>query len=382
MSNPETRAAGPQLRRILLGVALGLLATLCALILRPLLAPIVWAAILAYASWPVYRWLQIRLRCSKTPAALVVPVLWLLILMQRELADAYTTLTAFVSQGPHTLPGVIRGLPWLGDFLQNELDRYTRDPTALGREALGALQRWSTELTGMLGDIGRNIAKLLMAMVTLFFFYRDGDTVIQQAEFVVRRFMGNHVNPYINTAGKMTRAVLYGLLITAFSQGLMAGIGYRVAGIQGPVLLGVLTGVLSVIPAIGTAIVWVPLSVWLIMTGPLWKGMLLFAWGFVLVHPIDNVLRPILISNVTRVPFLLVLFGAIGGLAAFGLVGVFVGPALLGVAMAIWREWATPADPLDEGRLTDSPLSNPDFQPEAPECTSKNAQMTPAKKAG
>ena len=115
MSNPETRAAGPQLRRILLGVALGLLATLCALILRPLLAPIVWAAILAYASWPVYRWLQIRLRCSKTPAALVmtvliasavvVPVLWLLILMQRELADAYTTLTAFVSQGPHTLPG-------------------------------------------------------------------------------------------------------------------------------------------------------------------------------------------------------------------------------------------------------------------------------------
>jgi predicted PurR-regulated permease PerM len=192
----------------------------------------------------------------------------------------------------------------------------------------------------MRGDIGRNIAKLLMAMVTLFFFYRDGDSVIQQAEFVVRRFMGDRVKPYINTAGKMTRAVLYGLLITALAQGLMAGVGYRMTGIQGPVLLGVLTGVLSVVPAIGTAIVWVPLSAWLLMTGPVWKGILLLVWGFVLVHPIDNVLRPFLISNVTRVPFLLVMFGAIGGLAAFGLVGVFVGPALLGVAMAIWREWA------------------------------------------
>jgi predicted PurR-regulated permease PerM len=120
---------------------------------------------------------------------------------------------------------------------------------------------------------------------------------------------------------------------------LMAGIGYRVVGLENPVLLGVLTGVLSVVPAIGTAIVWVPMSVWLLVTGSVWKGIVLLVWGFLLVHPVDNVLRPLLISNVTRVPFLLTMFGAVGGLAIFGLVGVFVGPVLLGVAMAIWREW-------------------------------------------
>jgi predicted PurR-regulated permease PerM len=143
----------------------------------------------------------------------------------------------------------------------------------------------------------------------------------------------------------MTRAVLYGLLITAFAQGLMAGIGYQVVGLQAPVLLGVLTGVLSAVPAIGTAIVWVPMSAWLLLTGPIWKGILLLLWGIVLVHPIDNVLRPLLISNATRVPFLLVMFGAIGGLTVFGLVGVFVGPVLLGIAMVIWREWATQETP-------------------------------------
>jgi predicted PurR-regulated permease PerM len=76
------------------------------------------------------------------------------------------------------------------------------------------------------------------------------------------------------------------------------------------------------------------------IAGHTWKGVLLFGWGAVLVHPIDNLLRPLLISGATRVPFLLVMFGALGGLLAFGLVGLFIGPVLLAVASAVWREWA------------------------------------------
>ena len=196
-------------------------------------------------------------------------------------------------------------------------------------------------LASVLGDIGRNFLKILSAILTLFFLYRDGDAIAHQSRIVARQFFGDRLDPYARATGMMTRAVLYGLLTTAFAQGLMAGIGYRVVGLDGPVLLGVLTGVLSAIPAIGTGIVWAPLGVWLLVNGSVGKGVLLLVWGFVLVHPIDNVLRPLLISNVTRVPFLLVLFGAIGGLATFGLVGIFVGPVLLGIAMALWREWAT-----------------------------------------
>jgi predicted PurR-regulated permease PerM len=85
---------------------------------------------------------------------------------------------------------------------------------------------------------------------------------------------------------------------------------------------------------------WVPLGVGLVLTGYTWKGLLLLAWGAFLVHPTDNLLRPLLISNVTRVPFLLVMFGVLGGLAAFGLIGAFVGPVVLGVATSVWKDWA------------------------------------------
>jgi predicted PurR-regulated permease PerM len=354
MSQSGPSSPTPQLRRILLGLALGLLLAISLLVLRPFLAPIVWATILAFASWPLYRRLRLPLRRSDTAAAflmtllmccaVVLPLLWLAILLKRELVESYGTLAVYFKQGPHPLPTVIRDIPWLNNLVQAGLDRYASDPDELRREALSWLQSWAGELAGLLGDIGRNLGKLLVTMLTLFFLYRDGGEIVRQARVVVRRFFGDRLHPYIDTAGTMTRAVIYGLLLSAIAQGLMAGIGYRVAGLGSPVLLGVLTGVLSVVPAIGTAIVWVPTSVWLLVTGSVWKAIFLLFWGFLLVHPVDNILRPLLISNVTRVPFLLTMFGAVGGLATFGLVGVFVGPVLLGVAMAIWREWALQED--------------------------------------
>jgi len=337
---------------VLLGALLGLLGLLCLVVLKPFLAAIVWAAILAYTSWPLYHLVRILLRRFDAAAALVMtvlvacsvvlPTLWLLVLLQDDLVAAYGSLAAFIARGPHVLPPSIRGVPWLGELAQAALDRYSADPSAFGREVTGWIQRWAGALTVVLGDVGRILAKLLLTLVTLFFFYRDGDTIIGQAKLVARRAFGNRLDGYILTAGAMTRAVLYGLLITAIAQGILSGIGYWLVGLKAPVLLGAVTGVLSTVPLVGTAIVWVPIGVWLLLTGETWKGIALLLWGALLVHPTDNILRPLLISNVAHVPFLLVMFGAIGGVAAFGLVGVFVGPALLGVAMAVWREWAAP----------------------------------------
>ena len=339
------------LRRALFGLSLGALALACLLILRPVLSPILWAGILAYASWPLYRRLRAPLRAFNTSAALIMtllmtcavmaPVAWLLMLLRAELGDAYQALATFVAHGPHQLPKAIRDMPGLGSLLQENIDRYTNDPNALGREMMEVLRQSLTRVTGLLGGIGRNLLKFLLTLMTLFFFYRDGDSAVRQCQRVIQRFFGERVSPYIRAGGAITRAVLHGLLITAFAQGLMAGIGYRLVGVPNPALLGALTGALSVVPAVGTAIVFVPLSAWLILTGPLWKGPALLLWGFLLVHPIDNILRPWLISGAARLPFLVVMFGAIGGLATFGLIGLFVGPVLLGVALVIWREWAT-----------------------------------------
>ncbi|HYM42218.1 MAG TPA: AI-2E family transporter [Steroidobacteraceae bacterium] len=338
------------LRRTLLIVLAAALALLCLVVLRPFLSSMLWAATLAYVTWPVYRRLPVALRKVPTAAAsvmtllvaalAVLPLFWLLVLVQRELFDAYRQFTLYLGQGPHTLPAPVRDIPWLGPWLQDALERYASDPTMLAREVADTLRGWRGELGALLGGVARNVGKLVITSLTLFFFYRDGAVLVRQLRRIAERLFDGQLDRFAYSAGLMTRAVVYGTLITALVQGVIAGLGYWVVGLQAPALLGGLTGVLSAAPSLGTAFVWAPLAVGLIVAGHTWKGLLLLGWGALLVHPVDNLLRPLMISSVTRVPFLLAMFGALGGLAAFGLIGVFIGPILLAVASAVWQEWA------------------------------------------
>jgi predicted PurR-regulated permease PerM len=348
---PDTLGAGPLLlRRALTALLLGVLASLCALVLRPFLSPVLWAAILAYVTWPLYRRLRVPFRGYRSAAAFlttllvaavaIAPLFWLLILIQRELVDAYRSLNAYLAQGPHSLPPIVHQIPWLGAWLQDALNRYSSDPAAFGRDLTDGLRGWRSQLGPLVGGVGRSVGKLLVTLVTLFFFYRDGDSLVRQIRRIANRFFDDRLEPFVRGAEIMTRAVVYGLLITAVVQGVIAGLGYALVGLEAPAVLGALTGLLSAAPLLGTAFAWAPLAAALILAGYTWKGILLLGWGVLLVHPTDNVLRPLMISSVTRVPFLLVMFGALGGLAAFGLVGVFVGPVLLGIATAVCREWA------------------------------------------
>jgi predicted PurR-regulated permease PerM len=137
--------------------------------------------------------------------------------------------------------------------------------------------------------------------------------------------------------------VVYGILLTALVQGTLAGLGYWVAGMASPVTLGVLTALFALIP-FGTPLVWGGAGAWLLFQGETGAAIGVWIWGAAVVSQIDNVLRPIFISSVGAIPFLLVLFGVLGGLLAFGLVGLFVGPIVLAVAWAVWREWAAHLD--------------------------------------
>jgi predicted PurR-regulated permease PerM len=134
------------------------------------------------------------------------------------------------------------------------------------------------------------------------------------------------------------QAVLYGLILTALLQGTLAGLGYWAAGIRAPVLLGVVTVILALIP-FGAPLVWGSVCIWLLLVGETWAGAGLALWGMLVVSQIDNLLRPLVISSVTRIPYLLVLFGVLGGISAFGLIGLFLGPITIAVLLAVWREW-------------------------------------------
>jgi predicted PurR-regulated permease PerM len=350
MTQSESDAAHLPAKHTILYFLLGLLGLACLAILRPVLAPLLWAAILAYVTWPAYRRLAAMLGQLRTTAALlmtvlvccalVVPLIWLLVLVQNELLLAYRLFTAAMASGANSLPPAVRNIPWLGERLQELLSHYAAAPSDLGQELLDWLRRWQHNGSGVLGTISQTLLGFTLTALTLFFFYRDSELLIVQSRRVLLRFIGSRLDPYLRAAGVMTRAVIYGFVVTAFAQGLAAGLGYQLVGLHAPALLGALTGILSVMPTFGTALVWVPAGIWLLLTGHVWQGIALFAWGVIFVHPIDNLLRPLLISTATHVPFLLIMFGALGGMAAFGFVGAFVGPVLLGVALTIWREWA------------------------------------------
>jgi predicted PurR-regulated permease PerM len=337
-------------RQILLAVLIIGLGLLCLLILWPFVTPIVWAGILAFASWPLYRKLRRRLpHWHAIPAlvmtlllgcAVIVPVLWIMVLVQRELLLAYQSLSKYLAEGPHTLPAFLTNIPWLGGQLQEYTDRYQADPTEVTQDLSAYTLSWARNIGGILSSVGRNVARLSLTLITLFFFYLDGAAIAHQAHRVIKRFFADRIDRYIEIAGRMTRAVVYGLLITSALQGVIAAIGYWIAGLKAPVLLGFLTGILSVVPMVGTAIVWVPAGIWLLSTGHVGWGVFLLTWSAALVYPADNVLRPILISSSVSVPFLLVMFGALGGLQAFGLMGLFLGPVVLATGLALWREWS------------------------------------------
>jgi predicted PurR-regulated permease PerM len=322
-------------------------------ILVPFLVPIAWAAVLTYATWPVYRRLLVALggRAGLAAAlmtlavvlAIVLPVAGLSLALADDVALAYRTLRAWSDQPPD-LPAWLRELPVLGPALAASYASLRTTPGGLERLVAERAAGWSQALLATAGDVGRNVGRLGLTLLTLFFLYRHGEELAAQTQRVAGRLAGEALRPRLALVGRTVRGVCYGILLTALAQGVLAGLGFWLVGIRGAVLLGVLTAMLALFP-FGPPLVWLPVGVWALVTLAPWKGIVLLLWGALVVSGVDNVLRPYLIGGATQAPFLLVLFGVLGGLTSFGLIGLFVGPAVLAVLLAIWRDWATPEAP-------------------------------------
>ena len=194
------------------------------------------------------------------------------------------------------------------------------------------------ELAQFLDGIGRRLIKLGVILVTVFFCFRDGDEIIKQLRNGLVHFLGEYQEVYLQAVGDTTRAVVYGLVIAALFQGFVAGIGYAEAGVEAPVLFGAITGILALVP-MGAPLVWAPIAIMLILMDKLWQGVALLLWGILVISTVDNLIRPMVISGTSRVPFLVVMFGVLGGLAAFGVVGLFLGPVILAVLLSVWQAW-------------------------------------------
>ena len=357
-------------RRIILTLLLGALVALSYAVLRIFLAPMAWAVILAFLTWPVNRRLRSGLGAGETVSALVmtgllmaaviVPVLWLTVLLRGEVAGAYKAVAQQIGGGPYALPDWLAGLPWVGDWLRQMIEEWGRNPAAVRGRIGDWMEARTGEILDILGDVGRNAGKLALALFTVFFLYRDGESLVGQVRRVLRRFLGQRVDGYIAAAGVMTKAVVWGLVATALAQGALAGLGYWWAGLDAPVLLGAVTAMVAMLP-FGAPLLWGSIGIWLLVSGELTAGIGLLLWGVLVVSWIDNLIRPLVISSATRIPFLLVLFGVLGGLAAFGLIGLFLGPVILAVLVAVWREWLEEAgaEPLPAVAFSNEAAADP-----------------------
>ena len=321
-------------------------------ILSPFLPALGWAAILVYATWPLAgpmrrHWPPVLAAAGATlmlALIAILPVLFLSITLGTEL---HHLLTDLANQDAHTtLEARLNQIPWVHDLLAQVPAPWKAKlmPGALSPD----LSAWAGRLGSIAGGIGRFGALLMLVLITAFFFYRHGELLLDQLRRFVGQVLGQRGDAYLRTVASTIRAVIYGILATAVAQGVLAGVGYAVAGLSAPVLLAIITLLFSFIP-FGTPLVWGAASLWLLFQGDIWAGLGLALWGALVVSWIDNLIRPLVISSAVRIPFLLVLFGVLGGILAFGVLGLFLGPMLLAVLLAIWDAWLRPAPAAPQG---------------------------------
>lgn len=335
--------------RVLGLVAVLALAVACLLVLRPFLSALLWASILVYSTWPAFRVLRERTGLAPGAAALVmVGVEFLLIGL--PLVFATPTRREDIEGLRGAVEGLLtRGLPGLGDWLGRLplVGHYLSEHLAGFDFGLSGLADLLTPYAGTLAQnalavllaVLSGLAEVLIAIALAFFLYRDGPAVARRAQAVLQRLAGERTQRLVTLTGDVTRGVVYGLLGTAVAQGLMTAFGLWIAGVPRPVLLGVIAGVISIMP-VGAPLVWIPATLWLFTQGETGWGIFLGLYGAFGISSADNVIRPWLISRGADLPLLLTLLGALGGVFAFGFLGLFLGPVLLAVGFTLLRDWA------------------------------------------
>lgn len=321
---------------------------LCFWVVKFFIEPAIWGAILAYITYPVYRFFHKKVKFSSNFSALLmtaalslmigIPLVVGLFFLQYEILDFYAMLIHRIQKGYVDLPENIKNLPVIGTQIKDALWELNKDPEG----TMGAFRAWiqSHLYYGKIAfdALFKGLAKLGMALMVLFFFYRDGENLIAQIRQALRNIIGNRIDGYIDSVGATTQAVVYGIGLTALAQASLAGIGYAVAGAPNPLLLTLITLIVALIP-FGTPFAWGGVSVWLLSNGYTTQGIGLALWGIFVISWVDNLIRPIVISGATKIPFIIIFIGVLGGLTAFGFVGLFMGPVVLAIALAVWREW-------------------------------------------
>jgi predicted PurR-regulated permease PerM len=349
---PTARLSQPDRdRRLVALTVLAFLALGTYVVVSPFLVSTVWAVVLVFVTWPVFRVLRGPLQERPALASaimtallalvIVLPVGFLAFSAVNQLGTLVKDTQSVLAQDT-PLPQWIRGIPVAGP----KIEEWVKEGTP--REWVAQNQKqlidWAQNLVGGFAGI---VIKLVMCIFTAYFLYRHGEALGAQLGRVALQVGGPRYENLLATIRATVRAAVYGVLLTAGAQGFLAGVGFFAVGAPVPLLLAFATVVASLIP-FAPPIVYLGAAGYMLARGDDWPWPASLAvWGIAVVSTADNVIRPLFISQATSAPLLLVFIGVIGGIVAFGLIGVILGPVILTVAMVLWKEWAQTDDTPD-----------------------------------
>lgn len=319
-------------------------------IVQPFLGPLLWAIFIAFLLYPLHLRLAVRLRGKPQWSAAVLTALTFIVIIGplTALSAAFAAQVGDLLQifqdrvGGQTMgnvlnltnvPWVQRGLEWLNNMFDIDLAQIRTWITQGSQEALQSLASLGTR--AFVGAVGTVVGFVLMLFM-MYFFIRDGGEMIATVRELVPMSDAHKAKLFDHLAA-VTRAMVYGTVLTALIQGALVGIAFLIVNLPSPVVFGVVAALLGLLPFGGTAFVWGPAAVVLAVQGRWGSAIFMLIWGTVLVSLVDNIVRPMLVSGRANVGTLTIFIGVLGGLAAFGAIGLFLGPVVLALIIALLR---------------------------------------------
>jgi predicted PurR-regulated permease PerM len=333
--------------RIIFLLALGAITCwFCYLIARPFIAPAIIAAVFAIVFFPVHARLHKYIRNQSLAAlfstlfvllVIIIPMVMLGAAVRKELAVAYQSLSAHSAEeggwAPYLLGFIDRIGGWIGRYI--DLSQYN-----LRGEIVSRLQQASSfllrQLAGTVGDLVTFVVNAVIAFFILFFLFRDGRAVYRRLA-VLTPLRPAQVEKLSSEVGKAITASMYGGLAVAATQGLLTSLAFWFLGLSSPFLWGMAAAIFSFVPFVGSATIWLPASIILIVSGHWIKGLIMLGWGAGVIGMADNIIRPYVISGQVNFHPLHIFIALLGGVQAFGILGLFVGPVILAIAQVLFN---------------------------------------------
>jgi len=333
-------------------VAVFVLFAACAYLLRGLFAPIVWAGLIAVATWPLHDRLR-RVFGPRNEMAsaliltgavflfLVVPFVYLLVRGLREM-PALLHLWEASEAGGIGAPAWLGRLPGIGDWALQQWTLTLGEPGALAGYAHSAMHGLDFAAgRTLLAVLGHHAMGMFFCVVVLFFIYLRGDALAAQIDAVLGRHVGAAGMRTRALAVRSVRGAVNGLVLVGFGAAIIMSAAYAIAGVIHPFIWGLATGLLGMVP-FGAMVVLAGVVLFLVATGATSTALWLGLFGATAIFVADHFVRPVFMSGASKLPLVLALLGIVGGLETFGILGLFLGPTLLAVMVAVWRELAAP----------------------------------------